>query len=474
MRRLWCAAFVVLCAPTFTITPRASAAGAGADPWPTVAHATTFTGPAIDSPTSITVGPDGALWFTDRDAIGRITTDGQVRRFVLPSNLHPAPSIAAGPDGALWFFATPGSDGKIVRLTTTGGVTTFPAPLFPHDIVAGPDALYFAFGAICVSFGCQGDQIERMTTDGSSNVISDPGGIVGNLALAPDAALWFSQSSLDIGDGLPGTASVGRVTTDGNTSNFPLDRSLTVGSVALAPDGSMWTNFAPRTHPVGTVVARVSASGLESDVATATTPSDELVIGPDDAMWARSLPAIGTDLLRVTADGTTATVEVPQGGFAPHIVLGPDGNFWGTYAGRPGDPACGGCGSDPGAIVRIEVLRPPATPTDVGWTFSGATATATFEPPVDAGGAVHLEYVATCRSDDGASTRTATTAASPLVVTGLTAGTTWSCSLESRNARYPAFASAPSEAVAASPATPITTPNAAAALAVPARPSFTG
>ena len=53
-------------------------------------------------PAGITAGPDGALWFTNRDSIGRITTGGTVTSFRHASIGDPW-GITAGPDGALWF-----------------------------------------------------------------------------------------------------------------------------------------------------------------------------------------------------------------------------------------------------------------------------------------------------------------------------------------------------------------------------------
>ena len=59
-------------------------------------------GPGIDNPNSITTGPDGALWFTNRDrSIGMITTSGVVTTYRSDDIQH-AQGIAAGPDGALW------------------------------------------------------------------------------------------------------------------------------------------------------------------------------------------------------------------------------------------------------------------------------------------------------------------------------------------------------------------------------------
>ena len=61
-------------------------------------------------PTSITAGPDGALWFPESNedyfthTLGRITTDGVITEFDVPAlNINYSSAITTGPDGALWF-----------------------------------------------------------------------------------------------------------------------------------------------------------------------------------------------------------------------------------------------------------------------------------------------------------------------------------------------------------------------------------
>jgi len=50
---------------------------------------------------SITTGPDGALWFTENSAIGRIITTGTIQQFPLNTpDLLPDTNVA-GRDGAL-------------------------------------------------------------------------------------------------------------------------------------------------------------------------------------------------------------------------------------------------------------------------------------------------------------------------------------------------------------------------------------
>ncbi|HEY8809501.1 MAG TPA: hypothetical protein VIM28_05715, partial [Solirubrobacterales bacterium] len=73
------------------------------------------TGPQYTGPNSITAGPDGNVWFTNLTtrslpnigtppAIGRITPDGEITEFRAGMTYASSPDgIVTGPDGALWF-----------------------------------------------------------------------------------------------------------------------------------------------------------------------------------------------------------------------------------------------------------------------------------------------------------------------------------------------------------------------------------
>ncbi|MER5960603.1 hydrolase [Streptomyces sp. NPDC001893] len=79
--------------------------------------------PKDSAPNTIVAGPDKALWFTDRRSIGRIDTDGRLSRFPVPASTHPR-NITLGPDRALWFT----TDNRIGRITKTGRMTLWPVP----------------------------------------------------------------------------------------------------------------------------------------------------------------------------------------------------------------------------------------------------------------------------------------------------------------------------------------------------------
>src|SRR5262245_45830415 len=84
---------------------------------------TEFPVPTTSStPTTIVVGPDGNLWFTEQgaDKIGRITPTGVVTEFTVPPPGSFPVGIAAGPDGNLWFTLAVGN--QIGRITPAGVV----------------------------------------------------------------------------------------------------------------------------------------------------------------------------------------------------------------------------------------------------------------------------------------------------------------------------------------------------------------
>ena len=110
----------------------------------------------------ITSGPDGNLWFLDRESfglttaiIGRITPDGAVAEYPLPMSASGFPvlyGIVAGADGNVWFNLNgggfgnqlsgpnPGND-RTANITPAGVITVFPDSLggYRKSITAGPD-----------------------------------------------------------------------------------------------------------------------------------------------------------------------------------------------------------------------------------------------------------------------------------------------------------------------------------------------
>jgi virginiamycin B lyase len=155
----------------------------------------------VVEPFGIATAIDGSIWFTDgdwsADRIGRLTPKGAFVFYRLRRAL--AGSITVGPDGALWFLSDPTGDHLDARTTigrlTTKGTFTF----FRHvgadlsGLTAGSDgALWFT--------DRKSHSIGRIITTGAvtiyrNNGITTPSGIT----TGRDGTLWFLDGSGKVG-----------------------------------------------------------------------------------------------------------------------------------------------------------------------------------------------------------------------------------------------------------------------------------
>ena len=114
---------------------------------------------------SMTEGPDGAVWFTVRSGIGRVSSDGALSFH--PTHLSGLSDIAAGPDGGLW-YTIPRWPAEVGRMTLDGHETEYTDSRIhePSRITVGPDsALWFL----------DGDSLGRITVSGEITYYRDPG-----------------------------------------------------------------------------------------------------------------------------------------------------------------------------------------------------------------------------------------------------------------------------------------------------------
>jgi virginiamycin B lyase len=254
---------------------------------------------AASTPQGIAAGPDGALWFIETGdtnstpnvpvRIGRITTSGALTEFALPDAVDaaaPNGAIAAGSDGALWYtevgsaFATPAIPSKIGRIALDGTITEFPLPLvylYPESIAPGPDgALWFAEQNVSEP-GVNAGVIGRITTSGTVTQFNldhfdlSPFGI----AAGPDGALWFAEEF-----------SVGRISTAGAVTEYPISTTPVPGGIAAGPDGALWFFETADDNP-SLLIGRLTTGGTNSIFprpSGAGAPRS-IVAGPDGAMW---------------------------------------------------------------------------------------------------------------------------------------------------------------------------------------------
>jgi streptogramin lyase len=273
-------------------------------------------------PAKIAVGPDGAMWFTmpGTNRLGRVTMAGVVTDVPVAPGSFPD-DIVAGPDGNVWF--TESGVSRIGRFTpSTGVLVEFPLPTqdaTPLGITTGPDGnLWF------VENKNGEEKVGRITTSG---VITEfpvtPNGDLDSITTGTDGNLWFTA---------PGTEVLARITTAGQFTDFPQPGTSGPSGLAVGADSRLWYS-APDVSGIGVA----GADGTFGQFISGFFPRQPrgVAAAPDGALWFAAADNNGADtLVRVTTSGTVTEFPVPDPLAEPRdIAVGPDGNLWVTESG---------------------------------------------------------------------------------------------------------------------------------------------
>jgi virginiamycin B lyase len=220
----------------------------------------------------------------------------------------PVPVRAPSPKPAVPTPATPpptSSSGLPCTLSTGYPLT------IPEAITTGRDgALWFTQPGVA--------RIGRLTTAGaySSFPVSGVPGSNNGIATGPDGGIWFSQ----------GTA-IGRITGAGTVRSYTLPNGGKPGRIITGSDGALW--FIETNRPV---IGRMTVSGDVTEYGlSGNQPARGIVAGPDDAVWV----ARG-NVIRISNTGDVkeyAAAQFPQDNVQPEvatggIVAGQDGAIW--------------------------------------------------------------------------------------------------------------------------------------------------
>jgi len=215
---------------------------------------------------AITPGPDGALYFTEpyrglganapatsaQAAIGRITTDGKITESILPKNDARPDQITVGADGALWYTlndfgagsATPG----VGRITTSGIINEYALPnasVLPHAITAGPDgSVWFTAQGLTKGAGptvnSGSNYVGKVAFNGSVTLFPLPpqvenqkaGFVLGGITPGPDGNVWFAQ---------PKAGRIANITPFGTVTEFAVPTiDSAPNDITLGRDGALW------------------------------------------------------------------------------------------------------------------------------------------------------------------------------------------------------------------------------------------
>jgi streptogramin lyase len=292
---------------------------------------------ASGSPSSLTTGPDGNLWFVEDDGLvgwlGDINpTTHAIATFPIPTAESLPAGITAGPDGNLWF--TEESAGKIGEINpTTHAISEFPVPdpLGPLAITTGPDGnLWFTENSAIGTINPTTHAIDIVPVPMAEQIDA--------IAVGPDGNLWFVADETDqIGMVNPTTHAV---------VEFPLPPQFYPEDIAAGPDGNLWFTGLGNVVGNGDVPGQIGMISATTHAITVfQTPSGWPATGittvPDGTLvflefnWAPS--AVGgtlgmidptthaiTEMLLGADDTEDSTLE--------RITTGPDGHLWSTLS----------------------------------------------------------------------------------------------------------------------------------------------
>jgi virginiamycin B lyase len=275
-------------------------------------------------PGSIAAGPDGALWFTLDDFIGRIDMLGNANRYAIPYSGSFPESIAAGADGNLWFTDEgTNSIGRVCAAvllpacSTVGQITEYAVPSSiggPSGITSGPDgALWFTEWSA--------NNIGRITTAGrvTEYPITTPESAPNAITAGPDGALWFTETD---------AYNIGRITTTGSITEYPVTGFSNDAPITVGPDGALWFiggsgsqvgQISTGTHPIVDYFTVDEGTGEPFAITT----------GADDALWLLDYSNYSWYLGRITTVGSWNSFVIDNG--ATGITSGPDGAIWFTF-----------------------------------------------------------------------------------------------------------------------------------------------
>jgi streptogramin lyase len=337
------------------------------------AHVTLFSNGITQGSTirAIALGPDGKLWFTAGDRIGRFNpADGQVDYFsagITPSALPNG--ITLGPDGNLWFteLNRPG----IARITPSGAIEELPpltAGSNPQDITAGPDGKLWYTNDSGAAIG----RVDPITRQINEFPVT-PGSGPERITAGPDGNLWFTESE---------GHRIAKITPLGVVTEFPpgpLASKISLGEITTGPDGNLWF-----LETESNAIGRFTTTGALTEFSGFTPGNPEgpeaIAAAPDGNLWFTEGDK-GDSVGRISVDGAFTEFKhgLPVNTWpGDWLVVGPDGNLWfSTEQSGPG-------GID--SVARLSLDTPPRVSTGDATNIAatGATLPGTVNPVGDA------------------------------------------------------------------------------------------
>ena len=289
--------------------------------------------------------------------------------------------------------------------------------------------------------------------------VSPNGGLVvtcsGGAATAPGAPTIGAATPGDTSASIAFTAGVaGSTPTTGYTASCSVNGLApfvgTPGAGAASP--LTVTGLANGTAYLCSVTATNITGTSPASGTVSVTPSAPIIV-PNAPVIGAATPGNGSASIAFTPpvgggggiiDYTATCGAVPVTGAASPITVTPLVNGTPYTCSVTARNAVGS--SVPSSTVAVTPAAPtaPGAPTGVTVTPGNGTISVAFTAPASNGGAAITTYNASCTSSDGGAAGTGSGAASPITVSGVTNGKTYTCTVTATNSAGTGAASAAS------------------------------
>jgi virginiamycin B lyase len=188
--------------------------------------------------------------------------------------------------------------------------------------------LVFVVASVLIASVCHAQWVASTRYDSGFGGFSF--GEVQRITKGPDGALWFTTGCQFIGLGGWICANrIGRITTSGSVTSFPIPSSSDTAGITTGPDGALWF-----TETFANNIGRITTGGsvTEYPIPTPNSGVGEITAGADGALW--FVESTANKIGRVTVTGNITEYTLPGSVTAPtSIATGSDGALWFAYRG---------------------------------------------------------------------------------------------------------------------------------------------
>lgn len=367
-------------------------------------------------------------------------------------SLSPEPEIAIGPNGVAYVayrrFSSGTTTPMVAESTEAGWTTPIAVPSSATADLrigvpeAGTPVIVWADSGSIKASHWTGDAFTTPATTGTGEgtVVESPA-----LAVADGRVTYVWSSLLQMCFTFPCTSWskiwTARYRIDGGWDGsqlFSTGTRDTQPAVATTPSGDDVIVWLEGATPAANVKLRVRAaggtSGTVQQIASSTGGNDLVDVDVDPAgattvAWARgtSAPYTPTTARFDGASWVTTAFATTAEMYRPTLASGGSAVASVTVA------AWGARSSSVSAVASLLVTAPDGPTGVVLGVPARRTAAVSFAAPASDGGAAISGFRVSCTSSDGGTTRTATGSASPIEVTDLDYGATYSCTAAAQN-----------------------------------------